>query len=88
MTPSADRRSFLAFLGLGGAAVALSACSGTPAQARAVPVNRSPAEWKKRLTPQQFAVLRQDATERPYSSPLNAEKRKGVFACQGCGNAL
>ena len=84
----ADRRSFLSYLGLGSAAIAVTACSGSPAQAKAFPVTRSEAEWKQRLTAQQFAVLRQEATERPYSSPLNKEKRKGLFACQGCGNAL
>jgi peptide-methionine (R)-S-oxide reductase len=42
------------------------------------------AEWRKRLTAEQFAVLRQEATERPGSSPLNNEKRKGHFACAGC----
>ena len=41
-------------------------------------------EWRKRLTPEQFAVLRQEATERPGSSPFNSEKRKGTFACAGC----
>jgi peptide-methionine (R)-S-oxide reductase len=41
-------------------------------------------EWKKRLTPEQFHVLRGEGTERPGSSPLNAEKRKGHFACAGC----
>ncbi len=41
-------------------------------------------EWKKRLTPEQFAVLREEATERAGSSPLNNEKRKGYFACAGC----
>ncbi len=41
-------------------------------------------EWRKRLKPQQFAVLRQEATERPGSSPLNNEKRKGHYACAGC----
>jgi peptide-methionine (R)-S-oxide reductase len=83
-----SRRNFLSLLGLGTAAVALPGCSGSPAQAKAYPVTRSEAEWRKRLTPQQFAVLRQEATERPYSSPLDKEKRKGLFACQGCGNAL
>lgn len=83
-----SRRSFLTLLGLGGAASALAACSGSPAQAKSYPVVRSEAEWRKRLTAQQFAVLRQEATERPYSSPLNKEKRKGLFACAGCGNAL
>ena len=42
------------------------------------------AEWQKRLTPEQYRVLRHEGTERPGSSPLNAEKRKGTFACAGC----
>ena len=41
-------------------------------------------EWRKRLTPEQFAVLRQEATERAGSSPLNSEHRKGTFVCAGC----
>lgn len=69
-------------------ATVLSACSGSPAQAKGFLVVRSEADWKRRLTPQQFAVLRREATERPYSSPLDKEKRKGVFVCAGCGNAL
>ena len=89
MTQTAStRRSLLKFLGLGGSAAALAACSGSPAQAKSFPVSRSEAEWRKRLTAQQFAVLRQEATERPYSSPLNKEHRKGVFHCQGCNNAV
>src|SRR3546814_7625081 len=44
----------------------------------------SDAELKKRLTPRQYAVLRKAATERPFSSPLNEEHRKGVFLCAGC----
>ena len=40
------------------------------------------------LTPEQYAVLRQEATERPFSSPLNAEHRPGQFACAGCGTPL
>lgn len=83
-----SRRTFLSLLGLGTASAAIAGCSGSPAQAKTYPVTRSEADWRKRLTPQQFAVLRQEATERPYSSPLNKEKRKGLFACQGCGNAL
>jgi peptide-methionine (R)-S-oxide reductase len=45
---------------------------------------RSDEEWRKLLTREQFAVLRQEATEPPYSSPLNEEKRPGTFACAGC----
>ena len=43
-----------------------------------------PEEWKKRLTPEQYAVLREEGTERAGSSPLDKEKRKGTFACAGC----
>jgi len=45
-------------------------------------------EWRRRLTPEQFAVLRQHATERPGTSPLNAESRPGTFVCAGCGQPL
>jgi peptide-methionine (R)-S-oxide reductase len=47
-------------------------------------VQLSEAEWKKRLTPQQYAVLRQESTERAGSSPLNKEKRRGIYVCAGC----
>jgi peptide-methionine (R)-S-oxide reductase len=46
--------------------------------------NLSDAEWRKRLTPAQYNVLRGHGTERPGSSPLNNEHRKGIFACAGC----
>ena len=46
------------------------------------------AEWKKRLDPAQYDVLREEGTERAGTSPLNNEKRPGVFACAGCGLPL
>ena len=46
------------------------------------------AEWKNRLSKDAFYVLRKEGTERPFSSSLNDEKRKGVFCCAGCGFAL
>jgi len=46
------------------------------------------AEWKKRLTPEQYKVLRREGTERAGTSPLDREKRAGVFACAGCGLPL
>ena len=51
-------------------------------------VVKSDAAWRRELTAEQFYVLRQHGTERPGSSPLNREKRKGVFACAGCGAIL
>lgn len=47
-------------------------------------VARSDAEWRRRLTAGQYAVLRESGTERPYSSPLLKEHRTGVFTCAGC----
>jgi peptide-methionine (R)-S-oxide reductase len=47
-------------------------------------ITRSDAEWREMLTREQYAVLRQHGTERPYSSPLNRENRPGTFACAGC----
>jgi len=45
-------------------------------------------EWRKRLAPEAFQVLRQEGTERAGTSPLNREKREGVFVCAGCGLPL
>ncbi len=46
------------------------------------------AEWRKRLTPEQYNILRKHGTERAGSSPLDHEKRKGTFECAGCELAL
>lgn len=46
------------------------------------------AEWKRRLTPAQYQVLREEGTERPGSSPLDREKRRGTYHCAGCDLAL
>jgi peptide-methionine (R)-S-oxide reductase len=48
------------------------------------PVTYTDAEWRSRLSPDQYAILRQEATERPFTSPLLHEERKGVFGCAGC----
>jgi len=54
----------------------------------APPTMKSEEEWKKLLTPEQFHVARQHGTERPFSSPLNNEKRTGLFKCVCCGAPL
>jgi len=48
-------------------------------------VTHSDADWRKLLTPEQYAVLRRSSTERPFTSALLHEKRSGNFACAGCG---
>src|SRR3954452_24778612 len=48
----------------------------------------SDAEWRQRLSPEQYKVMRSHGTERACTSPLNAEKRQGVYDCAGCGQAL
>ena len=68
--------------------VSSAACFVLVATAR--PINaagslpRSDEEWRALLTPEQYAVLRLGVTEQPYSSPLDGEKRAGIFACAGC----
>lgn len=52
------------------------------------PVTRTDDEWRKLLTPDQFAVLRQESTERPFSSQLNDNKKEGLYHCAGCDTAL
>jgi peptide-methionine (R)-S-oxide reductase len=47
-------------------------------------VTRTEAEWRAALAPERYAVLREEATERAFTSPLNGEKRKGIFHCAGC----
>jgi peptide-methionine (R)-S-oxide reductase len=51
-------------------------------------IEHTDAEWRKLLTPDQYAVLRQEGTEPPGSSPLDAEERKGTYYCAGCDLAL
>ncbi len=48
------------------------------------PVTRTDAEWRKILTPEQFAIMREHGTERAGSCALNYEKRAGSFSCAGC----
>ena len=50
--------------------------------------NLSKEEWKKRLSPESYYILREEGTERAFSSELNNEKRKGVFHCAGCNLPL
>ena len=57
-------------------------------QASRYPVTHTDEEWRRLLTPEQYAVLRGHGTERPGSCALNYEKRAGTFSCVGCGQDL
>src|SRR5690349_9580150 len=79
--------------------VASTAVIGTPVMAR-LTAPRTPTsmdefqfqlsdgQWRARLSPGQYSVLRTHATERAFSSPLDHERRSGQFLCAGCGQAL
>lgn len=79
-TPS--RRHFLACLALGTATFLSTA---RKALAKVVQkLNLSEEEWRQRLTPEQFRILREEGTEPPFTSPLDKEKRPGTYHCAGC----
>jgi peptide-methionine (R)-S-oxide reductase len=89
-----ERRSVLAMGAAGLAALGVGwdvlGLRSTASAAPAGPfkVSYSDAEWRSKLSPAQFDILREQGTEPPFSSPLDAEHRKGVFACAACEQKL
>ena len=84
-----DRRAFLGLIGAAGASsLLLFGRSGRAAPGMHFAVNHTPAEWQKLLGSQRYEVLREAATERPFSSPLLKEHRRGTFVCAGCALPL
>lgn len=86
-----NRRYFI----LGGGALSMAYAVGLlpalfsrSAMAESFAVNYTAEQWRQRLSASQYAVLREEGTEPPYSSPLNEEHRDGQFACAGCQQAL
>ncbi|GHH22670.1 MULTISPECIES: peptide-methionine (R)-S-oxide reductase MsrB [Sphingomonas] len=80
-----DRRHFLTLAGTGAAAFALFGCKGASAgPPEKFELTLSDAQWKAKLSPAAYTVLRHEGTEAPYSSPLNKEHRAGIFSCAGC----
>lgn len=75
-----SRRNWL----LGGLSVIVIAANRSLATAKTFEFQLSDAEWRQRLSAAAYATLRHEATERPFTSPLNKEKRKGTFRCAGC----
>jgi peptide-methionine (R)-S-oxide reductase len=87
--PNMTRRSLLGAL-LGGAAAAAAGEAEAQASKSAgiEPLTLSDDEWKKRLSADEYRVLRKEGTERAFTSPLNDEKRAGTYHCAGCDLAL
>ncbi|MEO6113054.1 MAG: peptide-methionine (R)-S-oxide reductase MsrB [Sphingomicrobium sp.] len=84
-----DRRLFLGLTGAGLAAGAIALAGlGSRASARSFPITRTPAEWRRRLGAARYNILREEGTEIPFTSPLNKEKRNGIFVCAGCALPL
>ena len=84
----ASRRSILGWMSAGVSLAVLPSCESSKAEAKSFPVTLSEAQWRKKLTKAEFYVLRQEGTERAYTSPLDKEARRGTFVCAGCGNRL
>ena len=83
------RRNLLVALGSSLGALFTGASSAEAAAKAQDPTwQLSEAAWKQRLSPAAYKVLRQEGTERPFSSPLNSEKRFGTFVCSGCALPL
>ncbi len=86
-----DRRIFIKLVAGGAVALGLSRFT-QPGKAtageRIEKLDLNNAEWKKRLTPAQYNILREEGTERAFTSPLNHEKRAGLFVCAACGLPL
>lgn len=88
-----SRRQFIVALTsvctLGPLALWLVGPSGTSAMSdESFPLQKSDADWRTTLTPDRYRILRGHSTERPFTSPLNHEKRSGTFRCAGCGHPL
>ena len=76
--------NLLSLFGIGAAAQASSAANAAATPTRADRVVLTDAQWKARLSAEQYRVLRHEGTEPPQSSALNHEKRAGTYVCAGC----
>ena len=73
---------------LGGAALCIAGCGSKSEAKENFTFTLTDAQWKARLSPAAYQTLRHEATEQPFTSPLNKEKRKGTFVCAGCNQRL
>jgi peptide-methionine (R)-S-oxide reductase len=83
-----DRRAMLGLGGSAAVALLLFGRSGSASPGLHFAVDHTPDQWRRILGAQRYAILREGATERAFTSPLLNEHRKGVFACAGCALPL
>jgi peptide-methionine (R)-S-oxide reductase len=86
METGLSKRTFLGTAAAAIGAFVIGGCtrSGEAVATESFEVSKSPEEWRAILTPQQYAVLREESTERAGTSPLNKEHRRGTYVCAGC----
>jgi len=85
---SIDRRAFVGLAGTAAIGAIAGIGNGRALAAGSYQVTHTAAEWRQLLGPQRFNILRQEGTERPFSSPLLKEHRRGIFTCAGCALPL
>ena len=86
-----NRRQFIAVTGVAVTMPMLAGCGEAAIDVRkerSFRITRTEAQWPRKLTRQEYYVLRDAGTERAYTSPLNDEKRRGTYVCAGCENEL
>ncbi|MBX2903484.1 MAG: peptide-methionine (R)-S-oxide reductase MsrB [Chitinophagales bacterium] len=70
------------------AALVVQSCQAQELKKENMSIEKTPEEWKKILSPEQYYVLREKGTERPFSGKFYMHKDNGVYVCAGCGNEL
>ena len=86
--PMISRRAAISAGAAAAAALMLAPGQALARSAQRFEISRTPAEWKRLLGNARYAILREGATERPGTSPLDKEKRRGTFVCAGCNLPL
>jgi peptide-methionine (R)-S-oxide reductase len=83
-----DRRAMLGMTGAAAGGLLLFGRTGSASPMHRFTVSHSTDEWRRLLGPQRYAILREAATERAFTSPLLSEHRNGLFVCAGCALPL